>query len=107
MLVVAVVAEKKQKVHLKKKPVLLSFDEDLLLEARKIFFRRGITLQQFFAFVLHQITLKNPQIDAIMAELNEFMVKEALSSEQEQEILKISAENLYSIFEEEDKKRLP
>lgn len=87
-----------------KKQILLAFDDDLLLEARRLLFKKGTTIQQFFTFVLHQLLQNDTATQQVLNDFSEFLLKENVSSEEKRKILKITAENLYSIFEEQDKK---
>lgn len=108
MAVVAVVQHKKNISVLnevKKKTIFFSFDDDLLLESKRILFQKRASLQQFFSFILYKVVQRHEDVDKLFLEFSEYLNKQALSKEKKEEILKISAENLYSMFEEEDKKR--
>lgn len=107
MVAEVVVAKKKKEKDLfsdRKKDVFLSFDEDLLVDARKVLFRNKTTLQQFFSFILLKLSNRHEDMEKILTEFNEYSIKEAINKEQEEAILNLNSEKLYSYFEDLDKK---
>lgn len=84
-----------------KKNVLLSFDSDLLIDAKKILFASNMTLQQYVTFLLHRLALGD---DLAKELLNNAVLfnEEQLTSEQKNEVIKVSPGNLYSLFERQD-----
>ena len=89
----------------KKKDIFLSFDEDLLLEAKRLLFKNQTTVQQFLTFVLYKIANRHDNVEFLWQELNDYLLKEALSKEEKEDILKIDSRNLYSYFESLDKRK--
>lgn len=90
----------------KKKDIFLSFDEDLLVEAKRVLFQNKTTVQQFVTFLLFKLANRHEDIEKILCQLNEHLLNEAITKEEEEAILKINSENLYSYFEDLDKKNL-
>lgn len=84
-----------------KKTVLLSFDDDLLLDVRKVLFRNNISFQQYITFVIHKLVLEDGSAKDLLNRAVEFN-QEAISAEDKEKILKISPANLYSMFEKQD-----
>lgn len=85
------------------KAVLLSFDNELLLDARKALFRKNVSLQQFVAFVLHRLVLAD---EGAVDLLNRAVIfnEEMLTKEDREKIAKIDPRTLYEMFEREDNK---
>lgn len=88
----------------KNKNVLLSFEEELLLDARKVMFKNNMTLQQFFTFILHRLVLEDPTATDLLNKAVKFQ-EEKLSKENKEEIKKVNINALYSLFEEREKAR--
>jgi len=86
-----------------KKNVLLSIDEELLGEARKVLFKNGSGIQQFIVYVLHKLTLEDETAVELLNKLKKFNV-EVMEKENRDEVKKINSNALYEIFEEEDTK---
>lgn len=84
-----------------KKNVLLSFDDDLLIDARKVLFKNNMTLQQYFTFVIHRLVLADPSAADLLSKAVAFN-EQSLGSEEKGKLLKISAGNLYSLFEKQE-----
>lgn len=106
MVAEAAVAKKSKTKDLfsdRKKDVFLSFDEDLLVDAKKILFKNKTTLQQFFSFILFKMSNRHEDMEKILVEFNDYCLKQALSKEQEEAILNLNSEKLYSYFEDLDK----
>jgi hypothetical protein len=89
------------KVEEKKKTVLLSFDDELLIDARKVLFKHNMTLQQYFTFVIHKLVLEDLSAKDLLGRAVKFH-EESLESEEKEKVLKINTNNLYSLFERQD-----
>lgn len=89
------------KVEEKKKTVLLSFDDELLIDARKVLFKHNMTLQQYFTFVIHKLVLEDMSAKDLLGRAVKFH-EESLESEEKEKVLKINTNNLYSLFERQD-----
>lgn len=85
----------------KKKTVLLSFDDEMLIDVRKILFARGVTIQQFVTCAFHKLTLLDPNAVALLDETVRF-AQEKMSVEDKEEITKIDPRSLYELFERDD-----
>lgn len=83
--------------------VLLSFDNDLLLDARRVMFKNNITLQQYITFVIHKLVMEDEAAKSLLDRTVELQTQ-VLASENKKDLLKINANNLYSLFEKEDQK---
>ena len=92
------------KVEEKKKSVLLSFDDELLIDARKVLFKHNMTLQQYFTFVVHKLTLEDPSAKDLLGRAVKFH-EDSLESVEKDKILNINANNLYSLFERQDQEK--
>jgi hypothetical protein len=84
-----------------KKSVLLAFEDDLFLDAKKVLFKNNINLQQYFTFVLHRLVLEDPSAKDLLKKAVLYS-EESLTTENKKEILKINVGNLYSMFERQD-----
>lgn len=84
-----------------KKPILVSFDDDLLVDTRRVLFKNNITLQQYFTFVIHKLVLEDPSAQDLLSRAVTFN-EESLGDAEKDELMKISAANLYSLFEKQD-----
>lgn len=83
--------------------VLLSFDKDLLLDARKVMFKNNLTLQQYFNFVIHKLVLEDASAKDLLERTVVFQ-EEILTKEQKDDFVKVNANSLYSLFEREDQR---
>ncbi len=48
-----------------KRSILLSFEEDDLLELRKILFRKGLSPQEFFAHIVHKCVMRDNEVETL------------------------------------------
>lgn len=87
-----------------KTKVLLSFDNELLFDARKVLFKNNLTLQQYITFVMHKLSMEDPSAAELLDKAVAFQTQ-ILESETKSNVLKINANNLYSLFEKEDEQR--
>lgn len=85
----------------KKKTVLLSFDDEMLIDARKVLFSRGVTIQQFVTCAFHKLTLQDPNAVAVLDETVRF-AQERMTAEDKEQITKIDPRSLYELFERDD-----
>lgn len=85
-----------------KKTVLLSFDDELLLDARKALFRKNISLQQYVTYVLHRLVLADDAATDLLERAVRFN-EEVIANGDKDEIVKIDAQTLYAMFEREEK----
>ena len=84
-----------------KRNVLLCFDEALLIDAKKVLFSSNLTLQQYITFILHKLSMEDPSAKDLLNRAVRFN-EEQLSSTERKTLLKIDANNLYSLFERQD-----
>ncbi len=85
---------------LKKTSILLSFDDEALLELRRALFRQGLSPQEFFAFIMERITLGDEHTEALL---------EAASRQKSVDLVKggvdrknINADSLYEAIEQQE-----
>jgi hypothetical protein len=90
----------------KKKNVLFSFDDDLLLDARKVLFANNMTLQQYITFVMHKLTMEDESAKDLLTKAVKFHEESLIvSKEGKEDLLKINPNNLYSFFERQEKEK--
>lgn len=85
-------------MKLKKKSILLSFDNEALLQTRKILFKNRLSLQEFFAFICERIVLQDERIELLIEDLrklkDEYNVKGGVDR-----TVKVDADSLYDAIE--------
>lgn len=86
-----------------KKTVLMSFDDELLLDARKALFRKNISLQQYVTYVLHRLVLADEAATNLLDKAVRFN-EEVIAQGVKEEVVKIDPQTLYAMFERDDKK---
>lgn len=86
-----------------KKNILLSFEDELLLDARKALFRKNVSIQQFVTFALHRLVLADEAAVDLLERAAKYN-QEALTHEDKAAIAKIDPRSLYDMFEREDNK---
>lgn len=86
-----------------KKAILLSFDDELLLDVRKELFRKKVSVQQFVTYVFHRLVMVDDCAQKLLEGAVNYNI-EALSEEEKEEISKIDPRALYDLFEREDNK---
>jgi len=83
----------------KKKSILLSFDEDLFVEGKKILFKKNLTPQQLLTFIFHESTLDNNEVmDVIDMASKHYSIR--ISQEERKKIKVINNDILYDIIEQ-------
>lgn len=85
------------------KKILLAFDEQMLLDARKILFSNGVTIQQFATNAFHRLSLQKEDAMSILEDTKE-KNKEIMSGDDKEKIAKLDSKALYDFFEVEEKK---
>ncbi len=85
------------------KKILLAFDEQILLDARKILFSNGVTIQQFVTNAFHNLSLQKEDAMSILEDAKE-KNKEIISGDDKEKIAKLDSKALYDFFEVEEKK---
>lgn len=85
----------------KKKTVLLSFDDDMLIDVRKVLFTNGITIQQFVTCVFHKLSLQDPSALNILNETIRFS-QESMDNQEKEGFKKMDPRTLYEMFERND-----
>lgn len=83
----------------KKRNLLLSFDESMLLESRKILFKNNLTPQQFITYIFHQMNMGNDEVMKILKDAS-FHYTEQLSKDDISKIKIINDDFLYKLIEE-------
>lgn len=66
-----------------KKTVLFSFDDDLILDTRRILFKKNLVPQQFITYLFHRLRLNDDLANKVMQEAAEFYQKEMLEQTRE------------------------
>lgn len=87
-----------------KKNILFSFEEDLVIDTKKILFEESVSLQQFFTFLIHRLVLGDPNATHLLKEAALFN-KATLEGSDKEKIKKIDKNALYDLFEQEDKQK--
>jgi hypothetical protein len=79
-----------------KKTLSLSFEEDEFLEFRKILFRKGLSVQEFFAHIVHKCVMHDKSIeDFYESALN---IKEKLM-EKGEELKDVKIDDVESMYD--------
>lgn len=82
----------------KKKNLLLSFDDKMLLQSRKILFKNNLTPQQFITYVFHQMNMGNDEVMELLEKASLHYVNDA--SENDLKNIKIiNHDILYDLIE--------
>jgi len=55
-----------QKPKLEQADITISVDADILLELRKILFKKGISISRFMAFLMEKTTFGDPRCDELL-----------------------------------------
>lgn len=97
------VAEPDMKPVEGKKAILLSFDDELLLDARKSLFRKNVSIQQFVTHVFHRLSMADASAIDLLDQASKYN-EEILAKEDREAISKIDPRTLYEMFEREDNK---
>jgi len=84
-----------------KKSVLLSFEDELLIDTKRVLFKNNLTFQQYITFVLHRLVLEDPSAKDLLKRAIEFN-ENVLSAGNREEVMKVNTGNLYSLFERQD-----
>ena len=82
----------------KKKQILFSFDEEILLQLRKRLFPKGVSLQEFFTCIAERAVLHTTDFEDLLNKAQETKLNKI--KEGDEEAHQISEENLYDLFEE-------
>ena len=87
-----------------KKSVFCSFEEDELLELRKILFRKGLSVQEFLSHITHRCVMHDKEVETFYNGAQE--IKEAVmkKGENTEEIKLGDVDTLYHMIEESLKK---
>jgi hypothetical protein len=56
---------------LKKTNVLISLDEEVLLNLRRILFKNGLALQEFISYVVEHVILEDERMESLIDDLRE------------------------------------
>lgn len=85
---------------LSKTSIFLTFDEEALLQLRRVLFRKGLCPQEFFAFIIERISLEDERTEALLRELcslkSDDLVKGGVDRRH------VNADSLYEAIEEAD-----
>lgn len=79
----------------------MSFDLDLLVDTKRVLFKKGITLQQYFTFVAHRLILEDEKAKDLLDGAAKFN-QESLSREDRLSISKIDSNTFYDLFETQE-----
>jgi hypothetical protein len=60
----------------KKKNLLLSFDDKMLLQSRKILFKNNLTPQQFITYIFHQMNMGNDEVMELLEKASQAVIQE-------------------------------
>jgi hypothetical protein len=53
---------------MKKNTILFSFEHASLKELRKVLFKRGLSPQEFFSYIIERISVRDDRMDALLSE---------------------------------------
>lgn len=84
---------------LKKSAILVSLDEEALLELRKILFRRGLGPHEFFAFMVDRLILEEERMEELVQELSEAKSQDLMRGGIDRK--NVTANSLYEAIEAE------
>lgn len=87
---------------LKKTAIFMNFDEDALLELRRILFRKSLSLQEFFAFITECTTLGDERTEEMLQELCRLKTDEKVRGGVIRK--NVNADSLYEAIEAQHKK---
>ncbi len=90
---------------LKKKPLLLTFDDQELLDARKFFFENGLTVQEVFTAFVEMATTRDNILLPIINKAIDNKKEKLLGKKGEKRFKRIEADILYKTIEEENSKQ--
>ena len=82
---------------LKKKTVLLSFDDETLLQTRRFLFKNRLSLQEFFAFICERIILQDERIELLIDDLKKMKIDNNVKGGVDR--VKADANSLYDVIE--------
>jgi hypothetical protein len=83
----------------KKKNILISFDEDLFIEGKKILFRKNLTPQQLMTFIFHQASLDDDEVMEVIERASKHYSSN-ITKDERKKIKVINRDILYDIIEQ-------
>jgi len=86
------------------KSVLISIEEEMLLNTRRILFREKISVQEFCSFVMHRLVLEDPSALDLLNKAIRFKLI-TLEKEEGIRLSKVNPNALYDFFEQQDEKK--
>ena len=87
-----------------KKNVLFCFEEDELLELRKILFRKGLSVQEFFVHVMHRCVMQDNEVETFYDGTQAMKEAVMLKGDKTEEIKLGDVDTLYHMIEQSLKK---
>lgn len=88
---------------LSKSSIMLSFDEEALHSLRRILFRKGVSPQEFFAFIIERISLEDERTEALLQELCNLKSDELIRGGVDRR--HVNADSLYEAIEAQTQKK--
>ena len=87
-----------------KKNILFSFEDDELLELRKILFRKGLSPQEFFSHVMHRCVMHDNEVQTFYE--GALKIKEEIMKGGSADRIKLGdVDSLYDAIEQKIKQR--
>jgi len=84
-----------------KSTILFSFNSASLKELRKILFQRGLGPQEFFSYILHCLSMRDPRMEVFLSEASDLKQKNLISGKVDKKHR--DAASLYDAIEKENK----
>lgn len=81
---------------LKRKKIVVDFEASTLLDLRKLLFKRKLTLQQYFTYVVDQTITYDDRMLDLVDEAREYKTNKTLSSKE------LDAEALYALIADKE-----
>lgn len=88
------------------KEITFRISRELLIDARKKLFKSNVSPQEFFAFILLKLTLDDDKALNLLKESSDFSKRSSTKPKREKKPSKMTSDDLYDFFEEQDKKNL-
>lgn len=88
--------------NVEKKEVFLSLDQDSFLELKRALFKNGLTIHQFFGYIIDRLSLNDSRLSEILIEAHNFKKQRTLDGKEK----KPTPEVVYSLIEEELRRQL-
>jgi len=88
---------------LSKSRIFLSFDEEALHGLRRALFKRGVSPQEFFAFICERIAIEDERTEALLQELCNLKSDELMKGGVDRR--HVNADSLYEAIEAQTRKK--